>query len=65
MHDANSSLPWQNGRHFEDNIFKYIFLNEKFCILIWMSLKLVLEGPTDNKWALVYLCIYAALGEMS
>ena len=30
----NSSPPAQNGRHFTDNIFRYIFVNEKFCILI-------------------------------
>ena len=28
-------------------------MNEKFCILIQISLKFVLEGPTDNKSALV------------
>ena len=29
----NSSSPEQNGRHFAD-IFKFIFMNEKFCISI-------------------------------
>ena len=28
----NSSSPVQNDRHFADDIFKYIFMNEKFCI---------------------------------
>ena len=37
----NSSPPEQNGRHSADRIFKYIFVNEKLCILIKMSLKLV------------------------
>ena len=26
--------PGQNGRHFADDTFRYIFVNEKFCILI-------------------------------
>ena len=30
----NSSTPGQNGRHSTDNVFKCIFVNEKFCILI-------------------------------
>ena len=25
------------GRHYTDNIFNCIFMNEKFCILIWIS----------------------------
>ena len=28
-----------------DNIFKCIFLNEKFCILIKISLKFIPKGP--------------------
>ena len=49
----NSSPPGQNGRHFADDVVKCIFLNEKFCILIQMSLKFVPLGPIDNKAALV------------
>ena len=51
----NSSLPGQNGRHFTDDSFKYIFMNEKFCILIWISLKLVPYGLIDNKSVLVHV----------
>ena len=36
-----------------DDIFKCIFLNEKFCILIAISLKFVPKGPIDNTSALV------------
>ena len=43
----------QNGRHFADDIFTGIFVNEKFCILIKVSLKLVPKGPIDNMSALV------------
>ena len=49
----NSSPPGQNGRHFTDNIFKDIFMNEKLCILTWISLKFVPNGPIDNKSSLV------------
>ena len=30
--DINSSSPGQNGHHFADDIFRCIFVNEKFCI---------------------------------
>ena len=36
-----------------DNIFKCIFLYEKFFILIEISLKFVAGGPIDNNPALV------------
>ena len=36
-----------------DDNFKCIFFNEKFCILIRISLKLVPNGPIDNNPALV------------
>ena len=32
--NINSSAPEQNGRHFADDIFRWIFMNENFCILI-------------------------------
>ena len=43
----------QDGRHFPDNIFKCIFLNENVWILIKISPKFVPKGPIDNKPALV------------
>ena len=36
-----------------DDIFKCIFMNEKFCISILFSLKFVPRGPIDNMPALV------------
>ena len=36
-----------------DNIFRYFSVNEKFCILIKISLKFVPQGPIDKKPALV------------
>ena len=37
----NTLRPRQNGRHFPDNIFKCIFLNESVWILLKFSLKFV------------------------
>ena len=36
-----------------DDIFRCIFMNEIFSILIAISLKFVSKGPIDNKPALV------------
>ena len=47
--------PWQNGRHFADGISRCIFVNEKFYILIEMSLTFVPNGPIDNNPALVWI----------
>ena len=47
-----SSLHGQNVCHFADDIFKFIFMNEEFCILICISL-FVHKGPINNKSALV------------
>ena len=38
---------------FADNIFRCNFVNEKFCILIEISLKFVPKGPINNNPALV------------
>ena len=46
---ARSQLrPRQNDRHFPDNIFKCIFLNENVQITIKISLKFVNKGPISN-----------------
>ena len=50
---ASLISPGQNGRHFPISIFKCIFVNEKFCILIKISMKFVRKGPIDNNPALV------------
>ena len=43
----NTLKPRQNGRHFLDDIFKCIFLNES----VWISIEisLVPKGPINNK----------------
>ena len=53
LSELNSYPPGQNGRHFVHDIFRCIFVNEKFCILIKISLKFVPQGPIDNNPALV------------
>ena len=49
-------------RHFADDIFKCIFLNENVWIPVKISLKYVPKGPINNIPALVYRRIYASLG---
>ena len=49
----NTLRPWQNGRHFTDDIFKRIFLNENIWIPIKISLKFVPKGSISNIPALV------------
>ena len=39
-----------------------IFMNEKFCISIKISLKFVPEGPIDNNSALVYIMAWRQTG---
>ena len=54
MHTCiNSSPPGQKGRHFADDNFKSVFMNDKFFILIRISLKFVPKTAIDNKAALV------------
>ena len=59
----NSSSPGQNGRHFADDLFKCIFLNEKFCISIRISLKIVPKCSIDNKSALVQVMVWRRTGD--
>ena len=49
----NTLRPRQNGRHFADDTFKRIFLNENVRISIKISLKFVPKGPIHNTPALV------------
>ena len=50
----NLSPPGQNGRQLADGVFKFIFVNEKLCILIKISPKFVSpKGLIDNNPALI------------
>ena len=46
-----------------DKIFKCIFVNEKFCILIRISLKFVPKGPIDNNQALAQIMAWHRIGD--
>ena len=60
---VNSFLLVQNGRNFTDDIFRCIFVNEKFCISIRISLKFVPKGPINNKSALVQVMAWRRTGD--
>ena len=49
----NTLRPRQNGRHFPDDIFKWIFKNENTWITIKILLEYIPRGPIDNITALV------------
>ena len=59
----NTSRPGQNGRHFADDTFKRIFLNENFRISIKISLKFVPKGPNNNNPALVQVMAWRRSGD--
>ena len=46
-----------------DDIFRCIFVNEKFIILIKISLKFVPKGPIDNNAALVKIMAWRGIGD--
>ena len=53
----------QNGRHFADDTFKCIFLNENVRISIKISLKFVLKGLISNIPALVHIMSWCWPGD--
>ena len=59
----NTLRPRQNGRHFADDIFKCIFLNENAWISINISLKFVPNGPINNIPALVQIMAWRRSGD--
>ena len=59
----NTLRPRQNGRHFADDIFKCIFLNENVWIPIKISLKFVPKGPINNIPALVQIMAWRRPGD--
>ena len=56
------TFPRQDGRHFPDDIFKWIFLNEIIIISIRISLKFVPSGPIKNIPALVQIMAWRRPG---
>ena len=61
--DVNTLRPRQNGRHFPDDIFKCIFLNENVWIPIKISLKFVPRGPINNIPAMVQIMAWRRPGD--
>ena len=59
----NTLRPRQNGRHFADDIFKCIFLNENVWIPIKISMKFVPKGPINNIPALVQIMAWRRPGD--
>ena len=59
----NTFRPKQNGRHFSDDIFSCIFLNENVWILNKISLKFVSRGQMNNIPALVQIMAWRRPGE--
>ena len=60
---VNTLRPRQNGRHFADDIFKCIFLNENVWLPIKISLKFVPQGPIKNIPALVQIMAWRRPGD--
>ena len=59
----NSLRPRQNGRHFADDVFKCIFLNENVWILLKISRKFVPKGPINNIPSLVQIMAWRRPGD--
>ena len=59
----NTLRPRQDGRHFTDDTFKWIFLNENVWISIKNSLKFVPKGPIKNIPTLVQITAWRRPGD--
>ena len=60
---VNTLRPRQNGRHFADDMFKCIFLNENVWIPIKIALKFVPKGSNNNNPALVQIMAWGRPGD--
>ena len=63
LHTFKTLRPRQNGRHFPDDIFKWIFLNENVWISINISLKFVPMGLINNIPILVQVMAWRRPGD--
>ena len=59
----NTLRPRQDGRHFPDDIFKWIFLNENLWISLQISLKFIPQVSINNIPALVKIMAWRCSGE--
>ena len=62
-HSLDTLRPRQNGRHFADDSFKYIFLNENVSISIKISLRFDPKGPNNNIPAMVQIMAWRRPGD--
>ena len=60
---VNTLRPRQNGRHFADDTFNRISVDENVRILIKFSLKFVPKGPINNMQALVQIMAWRRPGD--
>ena len=63
MSFINTLRPRQDGRHFPDDIFKWIFLNGNVWIAIKISLKFVPKGSVNNIPPLVQIMAWRRPGD--
>ena len=63
LQELNTLTPRQNGRHFTDDTFKRILLNENVRTSIKISLKFVPKGPINNIVALVQIMAWRRSGD--
>ena len=59
---VNTLRQRQNARHFSDDIFKWIFLNENAWVSNKISLKFAPKGPIDNIPALFQMMAWCQSG---
>ena len=59
----NTLRPRQHGRHFPDDIFRCILLNENIWFAINISLSFVPKGPIDNIPVLVQIMAWCRSGD--
>ena len=61
-HSFNALKPRLNGRHFPDDIFKWIFLNKNVCFSVEISLNFAPRGTINNNSALVQIMAWRRPG---
>ena len=61
--ESNTLRPRQNGRHFPDDIFKCIFLNENVWISLKITLKFLPKDPINNIPGLVQIMAWRRPGD--
>ena len=59
---VNTLRPRQNGHHFTDDVFKWIFLNKNVWISFKVSLEFVPKVPVNNIPALVQIMAWCKIG---